>query len=347
MEEFGDIPSEQQLAEREKLKKASNTNPKPNPNPYPDDVDPPQLERKKGTFYVIQKTSKADEARKAKRYLTNPIDDTKFEPSVFGDDFRQTEYEVEGTKPSFDQLSQWNSKSFQSFIEEPAVRFVRDVASKINEDWQTLFENPNEALTEYLKNTIPEETGNLFGTIDVKEVFQIYQAQVMAGGDQAKRQKDILDATQAMKRLKKLWKQGSSSHQAAKEVLARELFLGSIFHAPFVIFKPRIQGPTDMVLTDLRRAIPSIRNVDKKLLFTDLIESEDWMSYFAQAVAYQVIKSKKNPGFSQTTASAARDAILYVKLIGQFQAGYRYNEHEHLERGAKRIKSKLDRVLLK
>jgi hypothetical protein len=305
------------------------------------------LERKKGTFYVIQKTSKADEARRAKRYLINPTNNTQFEPPIFGEDFRQTEYEVEGTKPSFDQLSQWNSKSFQSFIEEPAVRFVRDVASKINEDWQTLFENPNEALTEYLKNTIPEETGNLLGAIDVKEVFQIYQAQVMVKGNEAERKAAILDASQALKRLKKLWNQGSSSHQAAKEVLARELFLGSIFHAPFVIFKPRIQGPTDMVLTELRRAIPSIRNVDKKILFTDLIESEDWMSYFAQAVAYQVIKSKKNPGFSQTPASASRDAILYVKLIAQFQAGYRYNEHQHLERGAARIKSKLDSVLLK
>ncbi len=311
-----------------------------------------------GTFYVIQKPSNDDKRNQYKRTQSfykesrrdeqgniQPAGWSEEEPAFFSPAFNETTYEQNGQEPTYSELAEWNRESYTKFIQEPAVRFARAVAGKIDTKWQELFENPDEALIDYRKNTIPRDIDNLFGKVDIQAVFDTLKVALLDPNTPVDQVEAIKNkAVKDLETLKTLWNLASSAQQRAKEVVAREVFLTNVYHAPYVIFAPPLQTAIDTVISHIKDKCPQVKDFDKTIIFGHLIESDTWLSPFVEAVANRMIDSRKARGYSRSLVQARYDALQYTQLIAKFMNNYKFDD-TYINRGTDKTLEALNKSL--
>jgi hypothetical protein len=346
---------------------SSSSSPEPQPTRRPKIQRRPSAAKKSqyelktggGTFYVIQKPSNDDKRNQFKRTQTfyeaprtdnqgkvQPARYNEDEPAFFSPEFNETTYKQNGEEPTYSELAEWNRESYTKFIQEPAVKFARAVAGKLNnKKWQELFENPDEALIEYRKSTIPRDTDNIFGKVDIQAVFDALKDALLDPTVSREKSNNLQKkVVQDLETLKRLWNLGSSAQQRAKEVVAREVFLTTIYHAPYVIFAPSLQSAIDTVIGHIKDHCLQVRDFDKNIIFGHLIDSDTWLSPFVEAVANRIVDSTKTGGYSRSVVQARYDNLHYVQLIARFKNNYKFDD-AYISRGTDKTLEALNKTL--
>jgi len=306
-------------------------------------------------FYVIEqdvspeftKRSLYTYDRSAKSYVELPVAGGVFGPNIRNSEVRWEDESGNPVDISYQTLFDWNWKSYRNFVQDPAVRFVRQVASKLGftYDWKKLFENPSSLLTKYLEDSQPTENLVVFNSknLDVAVDRLI---------DEIESAENKKQATSEITRVKELFKNKVydvlevmdylDRVGQSKRFVAREIFLTSIFHSPFVVFEPVLQGAIDRILFEIRSLDQIPPGLDDKLLFIDLINSPCSI-IFAETVGDLMIYSNKSVGLSTPKNRLLSHNLTWIQSLNRLRKIYVYKGHVP-EQGTENLHSKLSQI---
>jgi hypothetical protein len=306
----------------------------------------------KQSFYIIIDNKTPPELKrtwfrfdsKSRSYVEQGIPGGVFGPNIQKSEVKWVDSEGTPVELDYATLFEWNSASYKQFIENRSVGFARQVASRLGftYDWKKLFENPNNLITKYFQDAQPNENFLVFNDVNIKSVIDNLLAAIgekVVDSDKVRNAKQIarnkiVDTLEILEQVDRVGEY--------KRFLARELFLTSLFHSPFLVFEPVLQGAIDSTLFELREWVKLPENTSDKVLFTDLINS-DCSIIFAEAVAELMIYSNKSVGLSTPKGRLLSHNWTYIQTLNRLRKVYKYSG-EFLEVGTNKLHEKLSDI---
>lgn len=306
----------------------------------------------KQSFYIIIDNKTPPELKRTwyrydpnlRKYVEQGIPGGVFGPNIQKSEVKWVDSDGTPVELDYATLFEWNSASYKQFIQNRAVGFARQVASRLGftYDWKKLFENPNNLITKYFQDARPEENFVVFNDVNIKKIIddlletigqKVVDSARVRSAKQIARNK-IVDTLEILEQVDRVGEY--------KRFLARELFLTSLFHSPFLIFEPVLQGAIDSTLFELREWVKIPNGTNDKVLFTDLINS-DCSIIFAEAVAELMIYSNKSVGLSTPKGRLLSHNWTYIQTLHRLRKVYKYSG-EFIETGTDSLHEKLSDI---